>query len=139
MRGYWLPQGYENLSAYDGFFIKSTAIFIGRDAEIDWNLFLDMLKRKTQEIFSDLTVVNAWRRYGNNSRYIVAENNSFQIIADDLDEYVTVYLIVPETAKKRMPKNVFAEKVKILKGILIKQYPNDFDPIEDNAHKVIIH
>lgn len=125
MRGYWLPQGFEKLFVYDGFFIKSTGIYIGHNAEKDWNIFLDSLNAEIKKHLPEFSIVNAWKTYKGIMRYVVAQSDNFQIIADDLDGYVTVYLIVPEKLGKCKRTDLFKDTLNTLRKILIRYYPND--------------
>lgn len=123
-RGYWLPPAYENLTAYDGFYIESSAVYTG-DLEQDWNRFLQTLCTKLSYRNKTLTKNCSWKSCGaGRNRFVVLQNHHVDIIAEDVDEYIAVYVIIPEDCEyPGFSKRSFPQYVSLLEAVLIDMYP----------------
>ena len=119
MRGYWLPPGYKKLSAYDGFFIKSDAVFLSDNPTKDWDCFLHKIKSAFLSTFTEFKVIQQWRTVADNQNiYVILDNGAVMLITDDADGYIAVYLI--STDKKTPDITPFRTA---LQHILCKYYP----------------
>lgn len=123
-RGYWLPPQSENLAACDGFYIDTKAVYI-KDPDTDWPDFLDALSR--QMIIKERTLrkVQRWKSCdAGQCRFVVLQNRSFDIIAEDVDDYIAVYVIIPEDCPTPgYAQRSFKRYVEMLKEVLTALYP----------------
>lgn len=127
-RGYWLPPKHECLKACDGYYIDSDAIYQSDqpDMEKDWNRFLERLCKRI--MFQDQTLTKRceWKPCdAGQSRFVVLQNQLVDIIVEDVDGYIAVYVIVPEDCKNPgyAARRIFPEYIYMLKRILVELYP----------------
>lgn len=123
-RGYWLPPSHENLAAYDGFYIDSNAVY-KENPDQDWEIMLHKLCVKMAYREKTLRKVCDWRNCGaGQSRFVVLQNRHVDIIAEDDDGYIAVYVIIPEDCEcPGFEKRSFSQYVSLLKAVLIDMYP----------------
>lgn len=123
-RGYWLPPQSENLAACDGFYIDSSAVY-GNDQNAGWTEFLEKFSRRMIVKERTLRKIQRWHSYGaGQGRFIVLRNRSFDIIAEDVDDYIAVYVIIPEDCPT--PGHAlrsFKRYVEITQEVLTELYP----------------
>lgn len=123
-RGYWLPPSCENLAACDGFYVDADAVYTtGPDQ--DWGKFIDTLSVKLSYREKTLTKTCAWKSCGaGQSRFVVLQNRHIDIIAEDADGYIAVYVIIPEDCEHPgFAKRSFPQYVSLLQKVLTEMYP----------------
>ena len=123
-RGYWLPPRAKHLSAYAGFYIDSETIYL-EDMDSGWNRLLDGLCQKLTSYEPSFQKRCAWtnRQTGRN-RFIILKNEEVEIIAEDDDEYVAVFVISPEDCRNPEEiKQIFPRYVTLLRTALAELYP----------------
>lgn len=123
-RGYWLPPQSENLAACDGFYVDSKAVYtMNPDAE--WEAFLEKLAQRLIEKEHTLRKVQRWQSCdAGQCRFVVLQNRSFDIIAEDVDDYIAVYVIIPEDCPTPgYAKRSFGRYMELLKEVLTELYP----------------
>ena len=132
----YLPPNCENLAAYDGFYVDYEAVYKtkGYRNDADWDIFISSLCKEFQKKFHTLQKLLKWKSSGfGQSRYVVLENADVQIIVDEEDAYIAVYVIIPETCEQiGLSKRRFAAYVKYLENTLVQLYPNSVRQ-RDNA------
>lgn len=134
-RGYWLPPSHKNLVAYDGFYIDSNAVY-KENPDKDWENLLNLLcvkmayREKTLRKFCD------WRSCGaGQSRFVVLQNRHVDIIAEDDDGYIAVYVIIPEDSEcPGFAKRSFPQYISLLKSVLIDMYPGSIRKRINSQH-----
>ena len=95
-RGYWLPPSCETLAAYDGFYIDSSAVYTD-NLEQGWNSLLNTLSVKMSYHDKTLKKTCCWKPCGaGQSRFVVLQNHHVDIIAEDADAYIAVYVVIPD-------------------------------------------
>lgn len=123
-RGYWLPPAHENLPAYDGFYIDSNAVY-KENLDQDWENLLNKLCIKMAYHEKTLRRICDWRTCSaGQSRFVILQNRHVDIIAEDDDGYIAVYVIIPEDCEcPGFAKRSFPQYVSLLKAVLIDMYP----------------
>ena len=123
-RGYWYPPNGENLVACDGFLVDSRAIY---KTEIvnDWNAFLDTVCSGLKRYHPVLQIVKSWKSVDAGvSRFVLLTDGLIEVIADDTDGYVAVFVIIPENSvNKGKATQIFGRYYLDLKALLVKNYP----------------
>ena len=123
MRGYWLPPGYEKLEAFDGFFLKSDAVFISDNPTRDWDMFLHILKSSFTEAFPDFKTVQQWETVPDEEGiYVLLEGDVVKLIVDDSDGYIAVYLIVQNKRSAQAVPDLRGY-ISALENLLCSYYP----------------
>ena len=115
-RGYWLPPRAKHLAAYAGFYIDSETVY---QANMDsgWNQLLDGLCQKLTNYESSFQKRCAWtNKQAGRNRFVILKNEEVEIIAEDDDEYVAVFVIIPEDCRN-------PEDVTLLRTALAEMYP----------------
>ena len=135
-RGYWLPPGSERLAACDGFYIRSKAVYQCGDTERDWDAFLDGLIHCLTQREQSFRECRAWKQ----RRYVVVQNRHVQVIAEDVDDYVAVYVLIPEDCPAvHYAGRAFPRYLSLLRQILVGLYPGDvFQRINSQHIKAVI-
>lgn len=125
-RGYWLPPAHENLPAYDGFYIASSAVY-KQNPDQDWEDLLNKLCTKMAYHEKTLQRICDWKACGaGQSRFVVLQNHHVDIIAEDNDDYIAVYAIIPEDCERPgFSKRSFPQYVSLLKAVLTDMYPGN--------------
>lgn len=123
-RGYWLPPQSETLIAYDGFYIDSDAVYKD-DAAADWETFLETVGRRLVIKERTLQRLHKWKSCdAGQCRFVILQNRHVNIIAEDVDDYIAVYVIIPEDcAAPGFAKRSFPRYVDMLQEILTELYP----------------
>ncbi len=123
-RGYWLPPSCENLAAYDGFYIDSSAVYTD-NLEQDWNKLLNTLSVKMSYRDKTLKKACCWKSCGaGQSRFVVLQNRHVDIIAEDADDYIAVYAVIPEDCEcPGFAKRSFPQYISLLQAVLTDMYP----------------
>lgn len=123
-RGYWLPPRANRLAAYAGFYIDSETVYQG-DMDSGWNRLLDGLCQKLTRYESSFQRRCEWtcdRTYRN--VFVILKNEEVEIIAEDDDEYVAVFVIIPEDCRNPEEiKPIFPRYVTLLRTALAEMYP----------------
>ena len=123
-RGYWLPPQHDNLTASDGFYIDSSAVYAD-GISAGWNKLLDSVSEKL--IFKEKTFDKFcnWKTCGlGQSYFVLLCNRHVEVIAEDADGYVAVYAIIPETCEAPgFAKRSFPRYLALLKETLTELYP----------------
>ena len=134
-RGYWLPPSYENLPAYDGFYIDSSAVYTD-DPDQDWENLLHKICVKMAYHEKKLRTVCDWRTCSaGQSRFVVLQNRHVDIIAEDDDGYIAVYVIIPENCEcPGFAKRSFPQYVSLLKSVLTDIYPGSIRKRVNSQH-----
>lgn len=123
-RGYWLPPYADELPDYAGFYIDSEAVY-PHDMESGWEKLLNGLCEKLAEYENSLQKQCAWAycRTGRD-RFILAQNQEVEVIAEDDDGYVAVFVIIPENCQEpEKIKRIFPRYVTLLRTALCELYP----------------
>lgn len=125
-RGYWLPPQSENLVAFDGFYVNSNAVYKA-DPDVDWQLFLERVGRRMLVKERSFCKVHRWKSCGTGqSRFVILQNRHVDIIAEDVDDYIAVYVIIPEDcASPGFAKRSFPRYVDMLQEVLTGLYPGN--------------
>ncbi|WP_077534351.1 hypothetical protein [Massiliimalia massiliensis] len=138
-RGYWLPPNYKNLFAYDGFYIDSRAVYT-RNQDTDWEQFLGLLSKKMKYRKKSLIEQCEWKICGNGKfRFVVLEDQYVHVIAEDVEDYLAIYVIIPEDCK--MPghaKRAFSGYVNALKDVLIDLYAGKVRKRVNSQHTELV-
>lgn len=123
-RGYWYPPNGENLAACDGFFIDAQAVY-QKEIENDWNAFLSTVCEGMRRKDPNLQTVKNWETVdAGTARYVLLTDGSVEVIAEDTDGYVAVFVIIPETTRnKEKAKRMFGKYYSDLKKLLCDSYP----------------
>ncbi len=123
-RGYWLPPRNEELAASDGFFIDGTAVYTENTTE-SWEKFLESLCQKLSFRERTLERFCNWKSCGLGQNYFVLlYNRQVEIIAEDADGFIAVYVIIPEDCEAPgFAKRSFPKYVSMLKDTLTELYP----------------
>lgn len=134
-RGYWLPPAYENLTAYDGFYIDSSAVYT-ENLEQGWNELLHKLSVKMSYRDKTLKKACCWKSCGTGqSRFVVLQNHHVDIIAEDADDYVAVYAVIPEDCEcPGFAKRSFPQYVSLLQAVLTDLYPGSVRKRVNSQH-----
>lgn len=123
-RGYWIPENHDRLAACDGFYIDSRAAYAKGITE-GWERFLDRLSKRL--CFRERTFrrVCGWKAGGfGQSYFVLVENRHVEIIAEDVDGYIAVYVLIPEECPKQgMAKRSFPKYLAMLQESLTELYP----------------
>ena len=123
-RGYWLPPQHDNLTASDGFYVDSSAVY-GSDISAGWDKLLDSVSKRL--IFKEKTFNKFcnWKSCGLGQNYFVLlYNRHVEIIVEDADGYVAVYAIIPDTCETPgFAKRSFPRYLTMLKETLTELYP----------------
>lgn len=121
-RGFWLPPGAENLPLYDGFYVDSHAVYTGDDLTSDWQTFLEKVCNKMQQ--DGFQKVCEWVPCDlGQSRFVLFQSDLLQIISEDADGYIAVYVIVPENCASKRVQQVFGNTLQKLRLVLTGLYP----------------
>ena len=122
-RGYWLPPNAESLLCCDGFYIDSEAVY-KKGCEQGWDEFINHIARKLQLADNSFEKVCEWQSCDlGESRFVIAENQHIQLVADDACGYVAVYAIIPENCSKpAFAKRSFPKYLQMLNGIVTEKY-----------------
>lgn len=86
-------------AAYAGFYIDSETVY---QANMDsgWNRLLDGLCQKLTNYESSFQKRCAWtNKQAGRNRFVILKNKEVEIIAEDDDEYVAVFVIIPEDCR----------------------------------------
>ena len=123
-RGYWLPPRAKDLAACDGFYIDSGAVYTG-ELEQDWNRFLELLCKKLRFHERTLQRVCEWKPCAaGQSRFVVLQNRHVDIVCEDADDFVAVYVLIPEDCEAPgFAKRSFKRYLEILQTVLTDLYP----------------
>lgn len=134
-RGYWLPPAHENLAACDGFYVEAEAIYTS-DPYDDWEKFINTLSAKLSYRENTLKKICEWKSCGaGQSRYVVLQNRHVDIIADDADGYVAVYVIIPEyCTHPGYAKRSFPQYLSLLQNVLTEMYPGSVHKRLNSQH-----
>lgn len=134
-RGYWLPPSYENLAACDGFYIDAGAVYTDNPYD-DWEKFINTLSFKLSYREKTLKKICAWKPCGaGQSRFVVLQNRHVDIIADDADGYVAVYVIIPEDCEHPgFAKRSFPQYLSLLQTVLTEMYPGSIRKRLNSQH-----
>ena len=123
-RGYWLPPRAKYLAAYAGFYIDSETVY---QANMDsgWNRLLDGLCQKMTGYEASFQKRCAWTpRQSGRRRFVILKNEEVEIIAEDDDGYVAVFVIIPEDCRNPEEiKQIFPRYVTLLRTALAEMYP----------------
>ena len=123
-RGYWLPPQHDKLTASDGFYIDSSAVY-ENDISAGWDKLLDSVSKKL--IFKEKTFNKLcdWKSCGLGQNYFgLLHNRHVEIIAEDADGYVAVYVIIPDSCEAPgFAKRSFPRYLAMLKETLTELYP----------------
>ena len=123
-RGYWLPPRANHLAAYAGFYIDSDTVYQG-NMDYGWNRLLDGLCQKMTSYEASFQKRCVWtNRQAGRNRFVILKNEEVEIIAEDDDEYVAVFVIIPEDCQNPEEiKRIFPRYVTLLRTALIEMYP----------------
>lgn len=122
-RGYWLPPGYRKMAAYGGYYIQADAVYTSADIDADWDAFLKKCCAALLYSIPSMQKVCKWVTDGT-SRFVLTADALVEIIAEDNEDYVAVYAIVPVScAKPKAAKRHFSAVEKKLKHALCSVYP----------------
>lgn len=134
-RGYWLPPNHDNLIASDGFYIESSAVY-GNDISAGWDRLLDSVSKKMMFKERTFNKFCNWKSCGLGQSYFVMLNNRHvEIIVEDADSYVAVYVIVPEDcAAPGFAKRSFPRYLAMLKETLTELYPGAISKRINSQH-----
>ena len=123
-RGYWLPHGAETLPLYDGFYVDCKAVYTGDDLTTDWQAFLDKVCGAMQKELGTMQRLCDWVPCDlGQSRFVLLQNETVQIIAEEADGYIAVYAIVPENCASKRAQRVFQVALQNLRCVLTALYP----------------
>lgn len=131
-RGYWLPDGYENLAKYDGYYIKKEAIYKTKDDLFDWEKFIIEVASELIQKDHTLLPIADYRHIAGHSRFVLVRNTEVVIIVEEFEgpkghkdeRYVAVFVIIPEDcAILKDEKRVFNRYVSQLLSVLSNTYP----------------
>lgn len=126
-RGYWIPEGS---LAYEGFYVKTAAVYTTGNSTHDWETFLTgvgrglLLKDKTLEIYCEYRL----------RRFVLARNSMVEIVVEQCDGlrddpatgYLAVFVIIPEDCEAPYrAEHFFNHDVEILKSTLFALYPHN--------------
>ena len=134
-RGYWVPPGAEKLAACDGFYVDSKVVY-QRDAEKGWEHFLEQLCKKLFFYERSLVKLCEWRSNGSGiKRFVVVRNQYVDIIAEDIESYLAIYVLIPEDCSTPWyAKRSFPRYVSILKSVLTELYPGNVSKRLNSQH-----
>lgn len=123
-RGYWLPPRHEQLTASDGYYIDSSAVY-GDDISAGWDKLLESVSKRLMFKEKSFNKYCNWKSCGLGQDYFVLLcNRHIEIIVEDADGYVAVYAIIPETCEAPgFAKRSFSRYLGMLKETLIELYP----------------
>ena len=134
-RGYWLPPQHDKLTASDGFYIDSSAVY-ENDISAGWNKLLNNVTKKL--IFKEKTFNKFcnWKSCGLGQNYFVLlYNRHVEIIVEDADGYVAVYAIIPDTCEAPgFAKRSFPRYLTMLKETLTELYPGAVSKMINSQH-----
>ena len=135
-RGYWLPPGAENLYAYDGFYVDTAAVYSDTDIESGWQRFLDnVCGGLTKRDVSYKKVCNWMPCDLGQSRFVLLESDYNQVIAEEADGYIAVYVIIPENKRPTaIAKRLLTVSVINLRDTLLKLYPGAISKRKNSQH-----
>ena len=123
-RGFWLPPRAKHLAAYAGFYIDSETVY-QENMDSGWNRLLDGLCRKITGYDASFQKRCVWTnlKTGRN-RFVILKNEEVEIVAEDDDEYVAVFVIIPEDCRNtEETKQIFPRYVTLLRTALAELYP----------------
>ena len=123
-RGFWLPPRAKHLAAYAGFYIDSETVY-QENMDSGWNRLLDGLCRKITGYDASFQKRCVWTnlKIGRN-RFVILKNEEVEIVAEDDDEYVAVFVIIPEDCRNtEETKQIFPRYVTLLRTALAELYP----------------
>lgn len=123
-RGYWLPPRAKHLAAYAGFYIDSETVY-QETMDSGWNRLLDGLCQKLTGYEPSFQKRCAWTpRQSGRRRFVILKNEEVEIIAEDDDGYVAVFVIIPEDCRNPEEiKPIFPRYVALLRMALAEMYP----------------
>lgn len=123
-RGYWIPPCSDQFPACDGFYVKSDAVFT-ETSEEEWDTFLNNVCKRMCYKEQSLHKVCAWKNYcTGQSLLLILQNRHVDIIAEALDDYIAIYILIPrDCAMPGMAKRSFSKYLNALRESLIELYP----------------
>lgn len=138
-RGYWLPANAEHLAGCDGFYVDSSAVYHG-NMETCWDNFLDTLCQKMAAKKPTLQKYCGWKQYtGGRSGFVILYDRYVDLIVEDVEEYVAVYLIIPESCKTPgYAKRAFPGYFKALQEVLTELYPGTVRKRLNSQHTTLV-
>ena len=124
-RGFWLPPGAEHMLFCDGFYVDGSAVYTGKELSNDWQMFLNKVCAAMTDIDRSFQRRCDWVSCDlGQSRFVLLQNDLVEIIGEDADGYVAVYVTVPKTCKeKAAAKRIFPTVLGNLRAVLVKLYP----------------
>ncbi len=134
-RGYWLPPRAEQLEACDGFYIDSRAVYT-KDIEQSWSDLLERLCKKLLLKEKTLRRYCAWKSCeAGQSRFVILQNRYVDIVAEDADDYVAVYVLIPEDCENPgLAKRSFSRYLNLLRETLVELYPGSIRKRINSQH-----
>lgn len=125
-RGYWLPPNAENLAACDGFYIVGDAVY-ATGIDEGWNKLLDDVSFKLKAKETTFRNIRDWKATETGySRFVILQNRHIDIVAEDNDDLVAVYALIPEDCPTPgFAKRSFPRYMKLLKDTLTELYPGN--------------
>ena len=124
-RGYWLPPNHKDLAAYAGYYVGASAVYNSSSIDQDWEHFLAGLCNQIHMRDHTLRKICDWMPCSaGQSRFVVLQNSHVDIIAEDADGYIAVYVIVPERCEAPgYAKRLFPHYMQLLEDTLKTLYP----------------
>ena len=134
-RGYWYPPNAENLKACDGFFIDSRAVYNGAIEE-DWKNFVTVVCNGMRERNPQLAEKLKWKPVvAGRSRFVLLSDGNVDIVAEDTDGYIAVYVLIPEDSIQIISaRSKFKKYLADLKALLISKYPRSIKRRINSQH-----
>ncbi len=123
-RGYWLPYNSEHLTACDGYYVADEAVY-APGYEEGWNKILYTLRQQLTKADRTFRFYGDWKSCKNGqTRFVLVYNHFVDVVVEDADDYVAVYVLVPETCTNPgAAKRAFPRYLTMVKHILCQQYP----------------
>lgn len=135
-RGYWLPPRAKELAACDGFYIDSDAVYTSGNTTADWNSFLNTLCKQLTFHERTFEQLCEWKPCdAGQSRFVVLQNRHADIVMEDCEDYVAVFLLIPEDcAAPGFAKRSFPRYLNILQNCLTELYPGSISKRLNSQH-----
>ena len=124
-RGYLVPNGAEDLVAFDCFYIDREAVYTGDNEYDDWSRFVEYCTEQLIIAVPSFHPVMTWTAHKTGQkRFVLVQNRYVDVTADEADDYVAVFVVIPEDCESPgQVKRTFSHYTEQLESVLKTKYP----------------
>ncbi|MCL2637522.1 MAG: hypothetical protein FWD48_04045 [Oscillospiraceae bacterium] len=126
---YWMPEDYESLTAFDGFYIENKVFFgASEPTQEQWdNSIADFIK-KLKRFLPKMRIVNEWETGLGVRRYVLMRlrDETLSLVMGEDEHYAAIFLILPECCEDyERFKREFDKNLSEIRKFLLYKYPNE--------------